>query len=86
MVDGDPVILHGARVYPRRSDSCDGVKHTASIRPLDRRRQRPLGWWMHDEATGLRHGIVESRLGRVLNLDGLELDDLIKRTMAAVDA
>jgi hypothetical protein len=82
-VIGDPIILHGARVYPRVSRR-HGVKHTASIKPLDRRRSRPCGWWMHDEETGLQHGIVETLRGRVLNLDGLELEDVVRRTMEAV--
>ncbi|MCW3019363.1 MAG: hypothetical protein JWN10_1671 [Solirubrobacterales bacterium] len=77
-----PIILHGARVYPRVSRR-HGIKHTASIKPLDRNRSRPCGWWMHDETTGLRHGIVETLRGRVLNLDGLELDELVQRTQEA---
>ena len=40
---------------------------------------------MHDESTGLRHGIVESRRGRVLSLDGLELDELVRATVEAVE-
>jgi hypothetical protein len=79
----DPIILHGARVYPRVSHR-HGVKHTASIKPLDRRRSRPCGWWMHDEMTGLRHGIVETLRGRNLSLPGLELDELVRCTVEAV--
>jgi hypothetical protein len=78
----DPIILHGARVYPRVSRR-HGVKHTASIRPLDRRCSRPCGWWMHDETTGLLHGFAESLRGRVVQLNGLALDDVIRRTVEA---
>jgi hypothetical protein len=81
-MNGDPIILHGARVYPRVSRR-HGVKHTASVRPLDRARSRPRGWWMHDEQTGRRHGIVETLRGHNLQLDGLELDELVKRTVEA---
>jgi hypothetical protein len=82
-VTTDPIILHGARVYPRVSHR-HGVKHTASIKPLDRNRSRPCGWWMHDESTGLRHGVVETLRGHNLSLDGLELDELVRRTVEAV--
>jgi hypothetical protein len=80
----DPVILHGARVYPRVS-SRHGVKHSASIKPLDRRRSRPCGWWMHDEASGLMHGHIETLRGRNLTLDGLGLDELVRRTVEATN-
>jgi hypothetical protein len=82
-VIAEPIILHGARVYARESRR-HGVKQTASIKPLDRRRSRPCGWWMHDEETGLLHGIVETLRGHNLHLDGLELDELILRTVEAV--
>jgi hypothetical protein len=82
-VTTDPIILHGARVYPRVSRR-HGVKHSASSKPLDRNRSRPCGWWMHDEETGLRHGIVETLRGHNLTLDGLELDELVRRTVEAV--
>lgn len=77
------MILHGARLFPRRLSGPTGVKHSVWVRPLDRRRQRPCGWWMLDKSTGLRHGFIESRLGIPINADDLELDELVQRTVAA---
>jgi hypothetical protein len=81
---GDPILMHGARVYVRSHDR-HGLMHVASIAPLDARRRRPLGMWHHFTTTGVRTGIVESRLGHVLSLLDVSLEDVVLATVAATD-
>lgn len=81
---GDPILMHGARVFVRSHDR-HGLMHVASIAPLDPRRKRPLGMWHHFTMTGVRTGIVESRLGHVLSLLDVSLEDVVLATVAATD-
>lgn len=75
-----PIIMHGVRVHALEHRGPTGVKHACKVRPLDQRRARPSGWWMLDEQTGRRFGLIEGICGETMKADDLDLDELIMLT------
>lgn len=84
---GDPVLMHGARVYSDTTHGPEGVHRSTScvVLPLDERRARPSGRWIRFEETGVLCGLVTSRRGHERTLTGCTLDELVQATVAAID-
>lgn len=83
MMEAPPIIMHGLRVHAREHRGPTGVRHACNVQPLDRLRSRPKGWWMLDEQTGRRFGLIEGVCGETVKADDLNLDELIMLTAVA---
>lgn len=84
---GDPILMHGARVYADRTvnEHTGRIVHSCRVLPLDAKRARPLGVWIRFEDTGHICALVTSRVGHEHTLDGATLDELVQATVAAID-